>query len=179
MIVVGIDAACTQRLRDRWHGRKIVGVNTREDVVNVLGAVQMGIDRDHAVDVAGQEPADRLLADRLAVVKGRILPHVAEVGRDQHQPPGAAAPQGFRREQQRQQLVVGMIERGIDDGGCRRGSYGDAQLAVRKAMHLDRVRRNAEPRSQPRRFRRGGRQTLQDGAVHSFISSPGEREPTI
>ncbi len=174
-----IDVARTQRRGNRWHGRKIVGVNAREDVVNVLGAVQMGVDRDHAVDVAGQKPADRPLADRLAVVKGRILPHVAEVGRNQHQPLGAAAPQRFRREQQRQQLIVGMIERRVNDGRCRRGSYGDAQLAVRKAMHLDRVRRNAEPCGQPGRFRRGARQVLQDGAVHGFISSSGEREPTI
>ena len=41
------------------------------------------------------------------------------------------------------------------------------------------VHGNAEPRSQPRRFRRGDRQALQDGAVHGLISSPGEREPTI
>jgi hypothetical protein len=46
-------------------------------------------------------------------------------------------------------------------------------------MQLDRVHRNAEPFRQPRRFRRRARQALQDGAVHDFISSPGERDPTI
>ena len=63
---------------------------------NVLRAMQMRIDRDDAVDSARQQPADHLLADRLAFVKGRVLPHVAEIGRDQHQPLGAAAPQALR-----------------------------------------------------------------------------------
>ena len=49
-----------------------------------------------AVERVREQVADHLLADRLALMKGRVLPHVAKIGRDQHQPLGAAAPQGFR-----------------------------------------------------------------------------------
>ena len=51
--------------------------------------------------------ADDLLADRFAVVKGGVLAHVAEIGRDEHKPPGAAAPQRFGGKQQRESLSFG------------------------------------------------------------------------
>ena len=44
-------------------------------------------------------------------MKGRILAHVAEIGRDQYQPLRALAPQRFGGEQQRDQLFVGLVER--------------------------------------------------------------------
>ena len=54
--------------------------------VNVFGAMQMGVDGDDPVHRARQQPADDLLADRFAFVERRILPHVAEIGRHQHEP---------------------------------------------------------------------------------------------
>jgi hypothetical protein len=54
--------------------------------------------RDDAVEASRQHPAYDFLADRFAFMEGRVLPHVAEIRRHQHQPIGAATPQCFRRE---------------------------------------------------------------------------------
>ena len=71
------------------------------------GAVQMGIDGDDAIEDSCEQLADDLLADRFACLKGRVLPHVAKIGRDQDQPLGAVAPQGFGGEQQRDSFSLG------------------------------------------------------------------------
>ncbi len=93
-----------QRIRDRRHGRKVVSLNTRKDVAKVGGSMQMGIDRNNAIEGFRQQFADDLLADRLALTKRRVLPHVAKVGSNEDQSLGAAAAQGFAGEQQCQQL---------------------------------------------------------------------------
>ena len=81
----------------------------------------MGIDGNDAVHASREQRANDFLADRFALVEGSVLPHVAEIGRHQDEALGAVAPQGFGGEQQRNELVVRPIERGIDD---RRGAAG-------------------------------------------------------
>ena len=50
-----------------------------------------------AIDDLGEQLADDLLADRFAVMEGGVLPHVAEIGRQQHQPLGAVRAAALRR----------------------------------------------------------------------------------
>ena len=69
--------------------------------------MKVGVDRDDAVHNGRDQPADGLLADRLAVVEGGVLAHVAEIGREQHEPSGARAPQRFRGEQEAMSLSFG------------------------------------------------------------------------
>ena len=162
-----------QSIGDRRHGRQIVGLDAGKYRANVFGAMQMGVNGDYAVHRIRQQPADDFLVDRFAWMEGRVLPHVTEIGRHQHQPPRAAAPQCFRCEQQRHQLLIRLVKRRIDDGGRRRRSGGDAQLSIRETMQRDFMQRHAKPRRQPGRHARRRRQALQDRG-HGFIS----REPT-
>jgi hypothetical protein len=75
--------------------------------------MQMRIDGDDAVDASREQRTYDLLADRFALVKGGILPHVTQVRRDEHEALGASAPQCFGRKQQRDQFVVWPVQRSV------------------------------------------------------------------
>ena len=64
----------------------------------------MCIDGDHAIDTSGDQRADDFLADRFAIVEGRVLAHVAEIGREQDQAFGTSAPQRLGGEQPAQSV---------------------------------------------------------------------------
>ena len=68
-----INPARLQRFGDGRHRRQVVGLDAREHRLDVSGAMQMSIDRDDAVDIGCEQPADRPLADRLALVEGGVL----------------------------------------------------------------------------------------------------------
>ena len=87
--------------------------------------------------IAGEQPADRLLADRFALVKGGVLAHVAEIRREQHEPLRPARRSASAANRMRKQLVVGLVERGIDDGGrCSRADR-HAHFPVGKTVQRD------------------------------------------
>ncbi len=85
-----------------------------------VGAMKVSVHRDDAIHNSRDQPADRLLADRFAFVEGCVLAHVAEIGRQQDEPPCARPPQRFRGEQNGNELVIRLVERGIDDRRRRR-----------------------------------------------------------
>ena len=88
--------------------------------------MQMRVDSDDAVEAARDQRPDDLLADRLASMKRGVLPHVAEIGRDQDQRRAPFAPKRFSREQQCQQLVVRPVERRINDADADAGRQSRA-----------------------------------------------------
>ena len=95
----------------------------------------MRVDRDDRVEVVGQQPADDPLADRFAGRELDVLPHVAQVRRDQRNGARAVLPRRRGREQQLDELVVGMVEAATDrDVGGQRDGNRDAALAIRKAV---------------------------------------------
>ena len=128
--------------------------------------MEMSVDGYDPIDNSRQQPADHLLADRFALLEGRVLPHVAEIGRHQNEPLRAIAPQCLGGEQERNELVVRPVERGIDDG--RRGRWTDryAQFSVRKLMQGNLVRGNAKPRCKSCCVASGGRQVLNGHIAH-------------
>ena len=73
--------------------------------------MQMRVDGDDAVDASRKQRANDLLADRFALAKGGILPHVAQVRREKHEALGASAPQRLGRKQQRDEFVVWPVQR--------------------------------------------------------------------
>jgi hypothetical protein len=111
--------------------------------------MQMRIDGDDAVHASGKERADHPLADRFSLLEGRILPHVAKIGRHQHEALRASAPQGFGSKYQGNELVVGTVERGIDDRRGRRPSGGHSHFAVGEGMDGDLVKRQGKSRGEP------------------------------
>ena len=91
--------------RDRHVGEQAgAGQRDRMRHRNRLGetgdAVQVGIDRDDAVEQPGQESADDALAHHLARMEGLVLAHVGQIGRDQDEVAHAAAPGAARHQQQ-------------------------------------------------------------------------------
>ena len=90
---IGVESRGAQIICDRRHCRQIIRLDVGEDLCNILCTMQVGVDRDDPVNGSGDQAADDFLADRLALMKRRVLPHVAEIGRHQHQSPGAFAPQ--------------------------------------------------------------------------------------
>ena len=118
------------------HRRQIIGLDAGKHASQVSWrAMQMGIDGDNPVDYPASSAPTTLLADGFARVKGCVLPHVAEIGREQDKPLGASAPQRFGREQQRDKFLVRLVERRIDDGRGRGRTGRHPNLAVGKAMH--------------------------------------------
>ena len=112
--------------------------------------MQMRVDGDDAVD-ASAPAAGRSTFWLIAspCMKGRVLAHVAEIGRQQHQPLGASAPQRFGGEQQRDEFVVRPVQRGIDDR--RRLHAGPTVTRISpsgKACNGDLVKGHAELRGQ-------------------------------
>ena len=86
--------------------------------------MQMRVDRDDPVHGLRKKTADDFLADRFAFMERRILTHVAEIGRHQDEPLGAAAPQGLGGKQNRHEVVIGPVERGVEN--CRRRNRPDS-----------------------------------------------------
>ena len=92
----------------------------------------MGINSDNSICDPGEQPADRLLADRFALPKGCVLTHVAEIGRQQDDPLAAATPQRLGCEQQRDEFVIGVIERSVDDGSRGSRTYRHSNFPIGK-----------------------------------------------
>ena len=82
--------------------------------------MKMGVDRYDPVHNSCKQAPDDFLADCLTPLEGRVLAHIAKIRRQQHEPLRSAAAQGFGGEQDREQLVVGSIERRVNDGRRRR-----------------------------------------------------------
>ena len=139
----------TKGVCDRRHGRQVVGLDARENLMDIGGAMEMRVDRNDPVHKSSEEPADDFLADCLPRLKGGVLAHVAEIGRDQNEPLGAIAPQRFGGEQNCKKLFIGPIERRINNRRRRRRRDGHAQFPVRKPVYCDLVHRNAKPRCEP------------------------------
>jgi hypothetical protein len=147
-----VKSAGSERLGKGRHGGQIVGLDSREHGADIGRAVQVGVDGDDAVDRSRKKLTDGTLADGFTVMKHRILAHVAEIRRQQHQAFGSVASQRFRGEEQRDQLVVGLVQRHIDDR--RRGSRAgrDPHLAVRKPVQDDVLTGKAKLCRQPSRI---------------------------
>ena len=73
----GVEPGLPQGVGYGRHRREIVGLDAGKHRLDVGRAVQMGIDGNDPVDASGEQRADDALADGLAPVKRRILPHVA------------------------------------------------------------------------------------------------------
>lgn len=145
----GIKTGFAQRDGYCWHRRQIVGRDPGKHRCDVGRAMQMRIDGDHAVEPSGEQRADDLLTDGFAFVEGRVLSHVAEIGRQQDEAFRTSAPERLGREGQSDQLFVRPVERRIDDGHrrCRCGSH--PYLPVGKPMDRNLVKGYPEPRCQP------------------------------
>jgi hypothetical protein len=94
----GINPGDAQRVRNRRHGRQVFGFDAGKDRPYVGRAMKVSVHRDDAIHNSRDQPADRLLADRFAFVERCVLAHVAEIGRQQDEPPCAGASQRFRGE---------------------------------------------------------------------------------
>ena len=129
--------------------------------------MKVGIYRDDAIHRCREQPADRFLADRFALVEGCVLAHVTEIGREQHEPSGAHPSQRFRGEQDGDQLVVRLVKGSINDR--RRGGSADrhAQFPVGKTVQRDFPQKQAKPRGQPSCIVGRGGQALNDELPHS------------
>ena len=164
----GIDPGRAQRIRDYRHGGQVCSLDTGENLADVGRTMKVSIHRDDAIDNPCDEPADHPLADRFAFAKGCVLAHVAEIGREQHEPPCARPPQRFGCEQYGNKFVVRMVEGGIDDR--RRGGRPDrhAHFPVGKPVQCDFPQGKAKQRSQPPCIAGTGWQALNGEGAHSF-----------
>ena len=141
-------------------------------------AVQMRVDRDDAIHKTSEQPANDLLADRFARLKGSVLPHVAEIGRDQNEPLGAIAPQRFGGEQERDKFFVRPIERRIDDRDGAAGPTVTPQFPVGKPVYRDFVHAATPSRAASRLASLARRrQALNDDRAHGVVSPTGRSLP--
>ena len=100
-------------------------------------AVQVGVHRQHGVEQLGQETTHHTLADHFARVKRDVLPHVAQVRRDQSQPHRAQATCAARNQQQLDQFFIGLVQAAPHHHTRRQfGRQAQAKLAVWKAVAL-------------------------------------------
>jgi hypothetical protein len=138
----------------------------------------MRIHRDDAIETVRYQRADNLLADRLAFPEGNVLAHVAKVRRNEQKPSYALATKCLRGKQQRQQFVVGLVERRVDDSGfCRRSDH-DTQLAIRKPVHVDDMQGQSQMRCKPTGVIDSRLQCVNGSLVHCFFSRSFNREST-
>ncbi len=105
-------------------------------------AVQVRVDGDQCVELAGQQLADHSLADHLARVEGDVLAHVGQIGRDQDQSLGAQAARFTGHQQQLDQLFVGVVEAAVEhqllgDRFAFGQRQAQAQLVIGKTVALD------------------------------------------
>ena len=147
-------------------------------MVQGRGAVQMGFHRDHTVEGLREEIANGALTDGVAGVERGVLTHVAEIRRNQHQSSGSSTTQCFRREQQREQLFVRIIERTANDGRRCGRPDGNAQLSVGKSMQGNLMPGDAKPLRERSPNASGGRQPLDRGAGHA-LTPLGKSWPSI
>ncbi len=132
--------------------------------------MEVRIHGDDAVHDGCQHGADGALADRLARVKRSVLPHVAEIGRDQDQSLCPAASQCLCGEQQRDQLVVGPIERGMKDGLVSVvGATVTRSSPSGNVVHIDLAADKPKPRRQPLRRVGAGGQGLERDRAHGNV----------
>ena len=124
----------------------------RHHLVQAGDPVQVRVDSHHTVELRRQQRPDVTLADRLARREFHVLPHVGEVGRDQHQMPHAPAPRGRRGDQQLDQAVVGLMLHPAqqDDVARQRLGQHHPRLPVRETMSRDDPHRAAQLPGQPR-----------------------------
>jgi len=104
--------------------------------------VQVRVDGDQCVELAGQQLADHSLADHLARVEGDVLAHVGQIGRDQDQSLGAQAARFTGHQQQLDQLFVGVVEAAVEhqllgDRFAFGQRQAQAQLVIGKTVALD------------------------------------------
>ena len=67
-------------------------MDARKHRAQTGGAVQMRLHRDDVIEALRQYLADYPLADGFALAKGRILAHIAQIGRDQRYMPRPLIP---------------------------------------------------------------------------------------
>ena len=133
------------------------------DLVQRGHAVQVRVDRDHGVEGAGQQPPQVALADHLARCEGHVLAHVGQVGADQREVRGAEFARAGGGQQQRQQLLVGLLQAAQEHRAWRQlGRQSQPRLAVRKAVLAHPRQRHA----QGSRQRAGQRAFILPGQQH-------------
>ena len=126
------------------------GLRRRHRLVQRGDTVQVRVHRDDGVKLLGQPLAQDALAHGFAGPERHVLPHVGQVGADQGQVPGAQRTGGGRGEHQFGDFVAGLVQPAQDHhtlGQLRRQAQAD--LAVRKAVALDRRGLQAGGRRQP------------------------------
>lgn len=116
-----------------------------DDFIHRAHAVQVRVDRDHALEGLREQGADVALADHFAGREGNVLAHVGEVGahqRELHRPqfarPGCSKPEFG-------ELGVGLLQAAQQRhprGQARR--QAQPRLAVGEAMALHGLQRPAE-----------------------------------
>jgi hypothetical protein len=66
---VRIEPARAQKVSDCRRRREVLGLAAWKDIANIPGTMQMGVNRDDAIEISRKKLADDLLADRLAFME--------------------------------------------------------------------------------------------------------------
>jgi hypothetical protein len=98
----------------------------------------------------------------------RVLPHITEIGGQQHQPLCSVAAQRLGGEQQRNELVVWLIQRRIHRSHPPRQRHAHAQLHVGKSVNDDLINRHAKARGEPASVPDTRWQAVNREAAHGF-----------
>ena len=106
---VGIEVAL-QYFSERWSCRNGCGGDAGDDLAERRDAVEMRVDGYEAIEMVGDEPADDALAHGFAGMEGNILPHIGEIGRDEHDAARAIVAQRRRGEQDFDQFRIGIVQ---------------------------------------------------------------------
>jgi len=121
--------------------------------------MQMRIARNDAIH-RREELTHDSLADRFPTLKSSILTHVTKIWCDKEEACGAVSSQGFRGEEDREEFVIWLVERGIDDGRWRRLSDRHTHLSVWKPVYRNFMERHITRSGKPLGFVERRRQRL-------------------
>ena len=131
------DQPCQRRCRAQRDG-----IFQRHGILQGGDAVQVRVDGDQPVELAGQQLAKHPLADYFTGIEGDVLAHVGQIRRDQDQSPGAQSARLAGDQEQLDQLLVGMVEAAVDhqllgDGLAFAQWQTQAQFVIGKTVALD------------------------------------------
>ena len=109
--------------------------------------MQMRVYGHDPVEERREKARHGLLADRLAFMEGLVLPHVAEIGRDEHETACTGATKSVCCKHQIDEPCVRSIQRTVDQRRPGRTRNADAALAIGKCVDVDQVHVEPELRS--------------------------------
>ncbi|GMV61392.1 MAG: hypothetical protein AMXMBFR74_05610 [Parvibaculum sp.] len=109
--------------------------------------MQMRVYRHDPVEERREKARHGLLADRLAFMEGLVLPHVAEIRRDENETLCASAAKSVCGKHQIDEPRIRPVQRTVDQGGPSRPRNANATLTIGKCVDIDQVRIEPELRS--------------------------------